>query len=102
LWVIASAGFNLYVSNFGSYANTYGNLAGVIVFLIWLWLTNMAILFGAQFAEELERTALAAREAEPTDAFAPFPGHEDGEESAPPHREADATPSGGGPAGSSR
>jgi membrane protein len=61
LWLLASAGFNLYVSNFGSYPNTYGSLAGVIVFLIWLWLTNVAILFGAQFAAELERTAAAAR-----------------------------------------
>ena len=60
LWLVASAGFNLYVSNFGSYADTYGSLAGVVVFLIWLWLTNQAILFGAQFAEELERTAAAA------------------------------------------
>jgi membrane protein len=72
LWLAASAGFNLYVTNFGSYANTYGSLAGMIVFLIWLWLTNIAILFGAQFAEELERTAAAARAAEPTDAFAPL------------------------------
>jgi membrane protein len=72
LWLVASAGFNLYVTNFGSYSNTYGSLAGVIVFLIWLWLTNTAILFGAQFAEELERTAAAADAAEPTDAFAPL------------------------------
>jgi membrane protein len=60
LWLIASAGFSLYVSHFGSYSNTYGSLAGVIVVLIWLWLSNSAILFGAQFAAELERTAEAA------------------------------------------
>ncbi len=72
LWLAASAGFNLYVTNFGSYSNTYGSLAGVIVFLIWLWLTNTAILFGAQFAEELERTGAAADAAEPTDAFSPL------------------------------
>jgi membrane protein len=60
LWIIASAGFAAYVANFGSYANTYGGLAGVIVFLIWIWLTNVAVLFGAQFAAELERTAAAA------------------------------------------
>ena len=60
LWLAASAAFNLYVTNFGSYANTYGSLAGVVVFLIWLWLTNQAILYGAQFAAELERTAHAA------------------------------------------
>ena len=60
VWLLASAGFSLYVANFGSYANTYGSLAGVIVFLIWLWLTNIAVIFGAQFARELERTAAAA------------------------------------------
>jgi membrane protein len=60
LWLLASAGFSTYVSHFGSYSNTYGSLAGVVVFLIWLWLTNVAILFGAQFAAELERTGAAA------------------------------------------
>ena len=53
LWLVASVGFSLYVANFGSYANTYGGIAGVIVFLIWLWITNLAILLGAQFAAEL-------------------------------------------------
>jgi membrane protein len=60
LWLFGSAGFSLYVTHFGSYSNTYGSLGGVIVFLIWLWLSNSAILFGAQFAAELERTAEAA------------------------------------------
>jgi len=55
LWLAASAGFSLYVANFGSYANTYGSIAGVIVFLIWLWISNLAILLGAQFAAELDR-----------------------------------------------
>lgn len=55
LWLVASAGFSLYVANFGSYANTYGSIAGVIVFLIWLWISNLAILLGAQFAAELDR-----------------------------------------------
>jgi membrane protein len=72
LWIVASVGFSLYVSNFGSYGNTYGSLAGVIVFLIWLWLTNVAVLLGAQFAAELERTAMAAGGATPPDDFAPF------------------------------
>ena len=57
LWLAASACFSLYVANFGSYANTYGSIAGVIVFLIWLWIANLAILFGAQFAAELERAS---------------------------------------------
>jgi membrane protein len=60
LWLLASAGFSTYVSHFGSYSNTYGSLAGIIVFLIWLWLSNSAILLGAQFAAELERTGAAA------------------------------------------
>lgn len=55
IWVAASAGFALFVANFGSYNATYGSLAGVIVFLMWLWLTNVALLFGAEFDAELER-----------------------------------------------
>jgi membrane protein len=56
IWVLASVGFGLYVANFGSYQKTYGALAGVIVFLLWLWITNLALLFGAEFDSELERT----------------------------------------------
>lgn len=55
LWLAASGGFALYVSNFGSYNKTYGTLAGVIVFLIWLWLSNLAILLGLEFDAELAR-----------------------------------------------
>ena len=55
-WLVASLGFALYVSNFGSYDKTYGSLGGVVVFLIWLWLSNLAILFGAEFDAELERS----------------------------------------------
>ncbi len=55
VWVVASVGFGFYVSNFGSYNKTYGALAGVIVFLLWLWLTNAALLFGAELNAELER-----------------------------------------------
>ena len=55
LWVIASAGFAFYVGNFGSYNKTYGALGGVIVFLIWLWISNIAVLLGAEFNAELER-----------------------------------------------
>ncbi|MDX6584010.1 MAG: rane protein [Solirubrobacterales bacterium] len=65
LWLVASAGFSFYVSHFGSYSNTYGSLAGGIVLLLWLWLTNVAVVFGAQLAAELERTANAARELVP-------------------------------------
>jgi membrane protein len=55
LWILASAGFALYVANFGSYNKTYGSLGGVIVFLVWLWISNIAVLLGAEFDAELER-----------------------------------------------
>jgi membrane protein len=54
-WIVASALFGFYVANFGSYNKTYGALAGVIVFLLWLWITNLALLFGAELDAELER-----------------------------------------------
>lgn len=54
-WIVASLLFGLYVANFGSYNKTFGTLAGVIVFLLWLWLTNLALLFGAEVDAELER-----------------------------------------------
>ncbi|MEE6287962.1 YihY/virulence factor BrkB family protein [Georgenia sp. MJ173] len=52
---LATVGFGLYVANFGSYSATYGALAGVIIFLLWLWIMNLALLFGAEFDAELER-----------------------------------------------
>jgi membrane protein len=55
LWLAASAGFAFYVANFGSYDKTYGTLGGVVVFLVWAWITNVAILFGAELNAELER-----------------------------------------------
>ena len=55
VWALASAAFGFYVANFSSYDKTYGSLAGVIVFLLWLWLTNLALLFGAELDSELER-----------------------------------------------
>ncbi|MCP9273631.1 YihY/virulence factor BrkB family protein [Mycolicibacterium arenosum] len=54
-WIVVSVGFAVYVSNFGSYNKTYGALAGVVVFLLWLWITNLALLFGAELDAELER-----------------------------------------------
>ncbi len=53
--VVASVGFGLYVTLFANYAKNYGSLAGVIVFLLWLWIANLALLFGAEFDAELER-----------------------------------------------
>jgi membrane protein len=55
LWIIASAAFAFYVANFGSYNKTYGSLGGVIIFLVWMWITNVVILLGAEFNAELER-----------------------------------------------
>jgi membrane protein len=59
-WLVASGLFAVYVANFSHYNKTYGSIAGVIVFLIWLWITNIAILFGAEFNAELERGRAAA------------------------------------------
>ncbi|MFS0705226.1 YihY/virulence factor BrkB family protein [Cellulomonas sp. 179-A 9B4 NHS] len=55
VWVLASLGFAFYVANFSSYNETYGSLAGVIIALLWLWITNLALLFGAELDAELER-----------------------------------------------
>jgi membrane protein len=55
VWILASVAFGFYVSNFSSYNKTYGALAGVVVFLLWLWITNLALLFGAELDAELER-----------------------------------------------
>ena len=55
VWLVASAGFGFYVSTFGSYEKSYGALAGIIVFLLWLWLTNLALLLGAELNAEVAR-----------------------------------------------
>jgi len=55
-WILASALFALYVSNFGSYDKTYGTLGGVVTLLVWMWITNIAVLFGAELNSELERS----------------------------------------------
>ncbi|MFL5967705.1 MAG: YihY/virulence factor BrkB family protein [Gaiellaceae bacterium] len=54
-WIVVSGLFGLYVGNFGSYNKTYGSLGAVVIFLVWLWLTNVAILFGAELNAETER-----------------------------------------------
>ncbi|UOX92303.1 YihY/virulence factor BrkB family protein [Amycolatopsis sp. FBCC-B4732] len=73
LWVPASAGFALYVANFGSYNKTYGSLAGVIVFLVWLWISNLAVLLGAELDAELARgrSIEAGREEDQEEPFLP-------------------------------
>ncbi|MET7745978.1 YihY/virulence factor BrkB family protein [Streptomyces sp. NPDC005385] len=69
VWMIASAGFAFYVANFASYNKTYGTMAGVVVFLVWLWISNLAILLGLEFdAEAVRQRAIAGGhppEAEP-------------------------------------
>ena len=56
VWLLASAAFAFYVANFGSYNKTYGTLGGIIVFLVWMWITNVAILLGAEVNAERERS----------------------------------------------
>lgn len=55
VWAAASVGFGVYVANFANYDRTYGSLAGIVIFLLWLWLTNLALLFGAVLDVEIER-----------------------------------------------
>ena len=85
-WVIASALFGFYVSHFSNYNKTYGSLAGVIIFLLWLWITNLALLFGAELDAEMERgrqlqAGIAAEDDTPTAA----PGHQ-GQRQEPPRK----------------
>jgi membrane protein len=61
IWLLASGGFALYVANFGSYNKTYGTFAGIIIFLVWMGISNIAILLGAEFDAEMQRgRAIAA------------------------------------------
>jgi len=56
VWIVASVAFAFYVANFGSYNKTYGTLGGIISFLVWLWLTNVALLLGMELNAERERS----------------------------------------------
>ena len=55
IWIVASALFGLYVAKFGSYNKTYGTLGGAIALLVWMWITNLAVLFGQELNAEIER-----------------------------------------------
>jgi membrane protein len=55
LWILSSAAFALYLANFSSYNKTYGTLGGVIAFMVWLWITNIVVLLGAELNAEIER-----------------------------------------------
>jgi YihY family inner membrane protein len=70
LWIVASALFAVYVANFGHYNKVYGSVASVIIFLVWLWISNLAILFGAELNAELERgRAMAAGHPEDVEPY---------------------------------
>ncbi len=56
VWLIASAAFAFYVANFGSYDKTYGTLGGLVSLLVWMWITNLALLFGVELNAERERS----------------------------------------------
>ena len=67
LWLVASGAFAIYLANFANYSKTYGTLGGVIAFLVWLWITNIAILLGAELDAELERGRAIAAGHDPSD-----------------------------------
>jgi membrane protein len=67
LWIVASAAFAVYLANFANYNKTYGTVGGVIAFLVWMWITNIAILLGAELDAELERGRAIAAGQDPTD-----------------------------------
>ena len=71
LWLLASAAFAFYVANFGSYDKTYGTLGGVIVFLTWLWISNIAVLLGAEINAEAERGRQIERGMDPDTGAVP-------------------------------
>jgi membrane protein len=84
-WLAASAGFATYVAHFGSYDKTYGTLGGIITFLVWLWISNAAILLGAELNSELERSRELERGV-PAENSIQLPPRE-----APPERNTEVT-----------
>jgi membrane protein len=88
IWVLASIAFGIYVATFSSYNKTYGSLGGIVAFLVWLWISNIALLFGAELNSEIERQReLAAGEPaeeqlqmQPRDPATPTSRHESANE----------------------
>ena len=76
LWLVASGAFFFYVSNFSSYGATYGAFASAVVLLLWLYITNLCLLLGAELNAELERTEKGARDAPPPPTPPPTPERE--------------------------
>jgi membrane protein len=86
LWIIASAGFFFYVSNFSSYGATYGAFASAVVLLLWLYITNLCLLLGGELNAEFERSERAARGAPPPPTPPQRPQREGVVAEAPPRR----------------
>jgi len=104
VWVVASVGFFFYARNFGSYNKTYGTLGGAITLLVWVWLSNLAILFGQELNAEIERgRELAAGEPAVDEIQLPLrdePKHDPEEQAAEISRQ--AIRAGGGNGGHAR
>ena len=85
VWMSASVGFAVYANNFGSYNRTYGTLGGIILFFVWLWMSNVAVLLGAEFDAELHRgRAIAAGQPEEQEPYVELREHPDADDDAPP------------------
>ena len=69
IWIVASAAFAVYVANFASYNKTYGTLGGVIVFLIWLWISNIAVLLGRSSTPSWSAAASWKPDCRPSGSF---------------------------------
>jgi membrane protein len=67
MWLAVSGAFAFYVSQFGSYNKTWGSLSAVVVMLVWLWLSSVVLLFGAEVDAEAERSRVSATDAPPTE-----------------------------------
>jgi membrane protein len=79
VWIAASLALTLYVATFSTYSETYGSIGAVLVFLLWLWLTNIAILLGAELNAELERTRAIEHGMRPPDREPYLPRRDTGD-----------------------